>query len=47
MTTRRCIMALDQGTTSSRSIVFDEGGSPLALAQRPTTQMYPELGWVN
>jgi glycerol kinase len=47
MTARRCIMALDQGTTSSRSIVFDEGGSPLALAQRPTTQMYPELGWVN
>jgi glycerol kinase len=47
MAARRCILALDQGTTSSRALVFDEQGNPLALAQRPTTQIYPQLGWVN
>jgi glycerol kinase len=41
------ILALDQGTTSSRAIVFDEAGSLVALAQQPTQQIYPQPGWVN
>ena len=41
------ILALDQGTTSSRAILFDSRGAPQAVAQRPTTQFYPEPGWVN
>jgi len=47
MAARQWILALDQGTTSSRAIVFDQDGHALALAQRPTTQIYPQLGWVN
>ena len=41
------ILALDQGTTSSRAIVFDEAGRPVASAQRELTQIYPEPGWVE
>jgi glycerol kinase len=41
------VLALDQGTTSSRAILFDEAGEIRALAQRPTTQLYPQPGWVN
>jgi len=42
-----CILALDQGTTSSRAIVYDEQQLPLALAQREFTQHYPREGWVE
>ncbi len=42
-----CILALDQGTTSSRSIVFDASGSPLAVAQREIVQHFPHPGWVE
>ena len=42
-----CILALDQGTTSSRAIVFDRTGRPLALAQKPFRQIYPRPGWVE
>jgi glycerol kinase len=41
------LLALDQGTTSSRAIVFDETGSVVALAQREFTQHFPHPGWVE
>ncbi len=41
------ILALDQGTSSSRSIVFDEAGRIVALAQRELRQIYPQPGWVE
>ena len=41
------ILALDQGTSSSRSIVFDEHGQILAQAQREIRQIYPRPGWVE
>jgi glycerol kinase len=40
-------MALDQGTTSSRAVVFDGGGEIVALAQREFKQHYPHPGWVE
>lgn len=43
----RAILALDQGTTSSRAIVFDHDGSILAIARRELTQHYPFAGWVE
>ena len=43
----RYILALDQGTTSSRSIVFDADGTPVATAQRELTQHFPASGWVE
>ena len=41
------ILALDQGTSSSRSIVFDRKGQIVALAQRELPQIYPRPGWVE
>lgn len=41
------ILALDQGTTSSRSILFDEKGTLLGLAQKEFKQHYPQPGWVE
>jgi glycerol kinase len=41
------ILALDQGTTSSRSILFDAAGTPVATAQREFTQSFPRSGWVE
>jgi glycerol kinase len=41
------LLAIDQGTSSSRSIVFDERGSIIALAQKELTQIYPQPGWVE
>ena len=41
------ILALDQGTTSSRAIVFDHAGAIKALAQKEFTQVYPQPGWVE
>ena len=41
------LLALDQGTTSSRSIVFDERGQIVALAQREFRQIFPQPGWVE
>ncbi len=43
----RHILALDQGTSSSRSIVFDAAGRIVAMAQRETRQIYPQPGWVE
>ena len=41
------ILSLDQGTTSSRAIVFDHGGSILSRAQREFNQFFPQPGWVE
>jgi glycerol kinase len=41
------VLALDQGTTSSRAILFDDAGRPLASAQREFRQFYPQPGWVE
>jgi len=41
------LLALDQGTTSSRAIVFDGSGDARGVAQRETRQIYPEAGWVE
>lgn len=41
------LLALDQGTTSSRSIVFDETGAIVASAQKEFRQVYPQPGWVE
>jgi glycerol kinase len=43
----KTILALDQGTTSSRAIAFDASGSIVALAQREFPQIYPQPGWVE
>ncbi|TVS09087.1 MAG: glycerol kinase [Gammaproteobacteria bacterium] len=43
----RCLLALDQGTSSSRALVFAPDGSILALAQREFEQFYPRPGWVE
>ena len=41
------ILALDQGTTSSRAIVFDEASAIAAVAQKEFRQFYPQAGWVE
>lgn len=44
---QKYIMALDQGTTSSRCILFDKGGNIRSIAQKEFTQIYPQPGWVE
>jgi glycerol kinase len=41
------VLALDQGTTSSRAILFDEAGGPVAVGQREFRQIFPQAGWVE
>lgn len=41
------ILALDQGTTSSRAIVFDHAGNIISIAQKEFTQHFPQPGWVE
>src|SRR5687768_4150859 len=41
------ILSLDQGTTSSRAIIFDKKGSIVATAQKEFTQIFPQPGWVE
>lgn len=41
------MMALDQGTTSSRCILFDKGGNVKSIAQAEFPQIYPQAGWVE
>ena len=43
----KAVVALDQGTTSSRAIVFDTSGRMLAVAQREFAQHFPQPGWVE
>jgi len=44
---KRYILALDQGTTSSRAILFDHAGSVVGVAQREFAQIFPKPGWVE
>jgi len=44
---KQYIMALDQGTTSSRCIIFDKQGTMRGVAQKEFTQIYPKPGWVE
>ena len=41
------LLALDQGTSSCRSIVFDPNGTLVAMAQKELPQIYPQPGWVE
>jgi glycerol kinase len=41
------LLALDQGTTSSRAIIFDERGAAVSTAQKEFAQIYPQAGWVE
>jgi glycerol kinase len=41
------VLALDQGTTSSRAILFNEEGAPVSVAQREFLQIFPQPGWVE
>lgn len=41
------IMAIDQGTTSSRAIIFDKAGNHIGTSQKEFTQYFPESGWVE
>ena len=41
------LLAIDQGTTSTRALVFDGMGKPVAVAQQPLRQIYPANGWVE
>ena len=47
MRNMKCVLALDQGTTSSRSILFDQAGKLRAVAQQEFKQHYPRPGWVE
>ena len=47
MSRDRRILAIDQGTTSSRAILFDAAGSPSGLAQAELPQIFPQPGWVE
>ncbi|GAB4466497.1 MAG: glycerol kinase GlpK [Armatimonadaceae bacterium] len=44
---KKAVLALDQGTTSSRAILFDHRGQVLAVAQQEYPQLYPQEGWVE
>ena len=44
---KKYIMALDQGTTSSRCILFNKSGEIVSVAQQEFTQIYPKPGWVE
>lgn len=44
---KRYILAIDQGTTSTRALIFNKGGAIVASAQKELTQHYPHPGWVE
>ncbi|RQD67850.1 glycerol kinase [Campylobacter hepaticus] len=44
---KKYIMSLDQGTTSSRTLIFDENSNIISIAQKDFTQIYPQPGWVE
>jgi len=44
---KKYVMAFDQGTTSSRCIIFDKDGNICSMAQKEFTQIYPQPGWVE
>ena len=45
--TPRCVLAIDQGTTSSRAMLFDAGGAVLGVGQFAFAQHFPQPGWVE
>ena len=45
--TKNYVLALDQGTTSSRAILFDRAGKIVSLAQKEFRQIFPKPGWVE
>jgi len=47
LTMSQYILAIDQGTTSTRAIIFDKKGSTIAVAQQEITQYFPKPGWVE
>ncbi|MDU5698563.1 MAG: FGGY family carbohydrate kinase, partial [Haemophilus parainfluenzae] len=47
MTDKKYIIALDQGTTSSRAVLLDHNANVVEIAQREFTQIYPHAGWVE
>jgi glycerol kinase len=47
MSSEKFILALDQGTTSSRAIIFNHNGDVISLAQKPFQQIFPKPGWVE
>ncbi|MGO1297705.1 MAG: glycerol kinase GlpK [Vibrio sp.] len=47
MTDQKYIVALDQGTTSSRAVILDHDSNIVSTAQREFTQIYPQAGWVE
>lgn len=47
MTEQKYIVALDQGTTSSRAVVLDHDANIVSVSQREFTQIYPQAGWVE
>ena len=44
---KKYILALDQGTTSSRSVIVDEKGTIIAMSQQEFPQIFPKSGWVE
>ena len=47
MADTRYILGIDQGTTSTRAVLFDDGGIPVHIAQRELPQIFPDDGWVE
>lgn len=47
MSNRKYIVSLDQGTTSSRTLVLDQQANIVSVAQREFSQIYPHPGWVE
>ena len=41
------IMALDEGTTSTRAVIYDKNGNIISSAQKEFSQIYPKTGWVE
>src|SRR5689334_6319536 len=41
------ILAIDQGTTSTRAMIFDQRAQPVAMAQKELPQIFPQPGWVE
>lgn len=47
MSNKKYILSIDQGTTSSRAIIFNNGGEIVSIGQKEFTQIYPKSGWVE
>lgn len=47
MAAQSCVLAIDQGTTSTRAIIFDHAGRIVSLAQKEHAQIFPRAGWVE